>query len=81
MIERIFLLALMSAQIFQDSRTRHLLVKLHSQPDVQDPLQEPPELAFPEIAKMLMKTRRTSGLRALETGKQSKHLYQSYDLI
>ena len=80
MIQRIFLFALMSAQIFQDSRSRHLLVKLNSQPDVQDSLQEPPEPVFPEITKMMMKTRRASGLRTLQTGKPGKYIMVRSDL-
>ena len=48
-IQRIHLLALMSAPIFHDTKSGYLLVKLNSQVDDQDSIQDPQEPLFPEF--------------------------------
>ena len=75
MIQRIHLLALMSAPIFHDTKSGYLLVKLNSQVDDQDSTQYPLEPLFPEITEMLMSSQPPQGLRS------GTYVHNFYDII
>ena len=64
MIQKLFLLALMSAQYFHDVRSEYLLIRLNSQSEVEDPLN-------PE-------TDSDSDSDSEVVGRQSTYVYYSY---
>ena len=69
LIQRIYLLALMSAPIFHVTKSGYLLVRLNSQADAQDSIQDPQGPVFPELTEMLMSSQNPQGLR------QGTHVY------
>ena len=65
----------MSAPIFHDTKSGYLLVRLNSQGDDQESIQDPQEPLFPELTEMLMSSQNPQGLR------QGTHVYYFYVII
>ena len=77
-IQRIFLLALISAPNFHDTRSGYLLVKLNSQTDGPDSM-DPGPLA--ELTEMSLNSRRSQGFRSLGIIEGRTYNYYSYGLF
>ena len=76
MIQRILLLALISAPNFHDTRSGYLLVRLNSLTDGPDSMDPEP---IEELTENSWNSIRPQGFRSLGTSKECKHNYNSYD--
>ena len=76
MIQRILLLALISAPNFHDTNSGYLLVRLNSLTDGPDSMDPEP---IAELTENSWNSRRPQGFRSLGTSKECTHNYNSYD--